>query len=263
VNLLPQDAAVATTQSTELLQQLQSLGWVDHTALGVLLVFFVIGLFKGLIWQVSRIGILVAAYIVAGRHGHDVAGLLAHGEAPLPTTSVPAAVPVDAAFSPGAAAPAAPPVLPAAPAETTIYLAYVLLFLAVLVVLSLLAMLLQKLAVKAGLGFFDRLLGGMLGVATGGCLVLFGMAIVHMFFRGSDLAAAAESSHSLRVSRRVVEALGPRVPDDLRALFALPALQPWRSQDATGPDQLPRPGSEPTDLGEPPAARPEPPTTRR
>ncbi|MFY9344228.1 MAG: CvpA family protein [Planctomycetota bacterium] len=200
VILAPQDVP-AQPPNPELLQQLQTLTWVDHTALGVLLVFFVIGLFKGLIWQVSRIAILVVAYVITGRFGGTVADLIAGPPAEAP--------------------PGTPP-----PAETTIYLAYVLLFLAVLIVLSLLAMLLQKLAAKAGLGFFDRLGGGVLGVATGGCVVLFGLAVVHMFFQGSQIAAAAGQSRSMQWSTRAIDWLGERVPDDLRKVFGLVALHP-------------------------------------
>jgi membrane protein required for colicin V production len=209
--ILPQDAPGGAT-STDLVQQLQTLGWVDHTALAVLLVFFVIGLFKGLIWQVSRIAILVAAYVVAGRYGTDIADVLA---------------------SPSADPAAAPP------SETTIYLAYVLLFLGVLIVLSLLAILLQKLAAKAGLGFFDRLGGGVLGVATGACVVLFGLFVVHMFFRGSGLAVAAESSHSLRLGKRAIDWLGDKVPDEMRSVFALAPLRAAAAGDGTSLPPLP------------------------
>ena len=213
MNFLPQDVPqglpegtaplpVPSGASSELLQQLQTLTWVDHTALAVLLVFFVIGLFKGLIWQVSRVAILVTAYVVSGRFGAPLASMLA---------------PV-AAAAPGAE--------PHAPSETTIYLAYVLLFLAVLIVLSLLAILLQKLAAKAGLGFFDRLGGGVLGVATGACVVLFLVFVMNMFFRDSQLAQAAETSHSLRLSKRAIDWLGDRVPDELRGVFELAPLHP-------------------------------------
>ena len=205
MHLLQQEPSAAAAPTSELLLQLQTLGWVDLTAIAVLLVFFVIGLFKGLIWQVSRVGILVAAYVVAGRFGPAVADLLAR-------TSVASPAPAE-------------PTAGATSTDTTIYLAYVLLFLVVLVALSLLAMLLQKLAVKAGLGFFDRLGGGVVGVATGGCVVLFGLFVVHMFFRGSQLALAAGESHSLRLSRQAVDALGPRVPDELRQVFALVPLR--------------------------------------
>lgn len=212
-----------------LLDQLSALGWVDRTALAVLLVFFVLGLFKGLIWQVSRIGILVAAYVVAGRFGHDVAGMLAGGP------------PADPA------APAA--AVDAGPGESTLYLAYVLLFLAVLVVLSLVAMLVKRLADKAGLGFFDRLGGGLLGIATGACVVLALVFVVHMFFKDSELARAAESSHSLRWSQRAIDWLGSAVDDDLRSVLELVPLQ---SGEAT--PGAPRAPGDPTAPGVPPAA---------
>ncbi len=231
VNLLPQDVPTAASPSPELMQQLQTLSWVDHTALGVLLVFFVLGLFKGLIWQVSRIAILVVAYVVAGRFGGEVAGMLAA------TTGAPSSE------APGSEAPGSE-----APGETTIYLAYVLLFLAVLIVLSLLAMLLQKLAVKAGLGFFDRVGGGVLGVATGACVVLFALSVVNMFFRGSQLALAADGSHSLRLCKRAIESLGSKVPDDLRAVFALTPL-----------DAVPLPAGEGTPPSVPPPSVTPPP----
>jgi membrane protein required for colicin V production len=193
----------AQTQAPELLQQLQHLGWVDHTALAVLLVFFVIGLFKGLIWQVSRVAILAVAYVAAGHFGAGVGAWLAR------TPAVGGDAQRAAADAP----------------ETTLYLAYVLIFLVVLVVLSLLAMLLQRLAQKAGLGFFDRLGGGVLGVATGACVVLFGLFVVNMFFGGSQLAQAAESSHALRLSRRAIDLLGEGVPDELRTVIALAPLR--------------------------------------
>lgn len=197
------------------------LGWVDRTALAVLAVFFVIGLFKGLIWQVSRVLILVVAYVVAGRFGQPFGEFLARTPA--------------VGGHPGASQADTP--------ETTLYLAYVLVFLGVLVVLSLLAILLQKLAAKAGLSFFDRLGGGVFGIATGGCVVLFLLFVVHMFFQGSQLAAAARESHSLRLSRRAIESMGSAVPDELRQVFALqplhpahPAGQPGNQLPATPPD---------------------------
>jgi membrane protein required for colicin V production len=220
-----------STQSAELVHQLQTLGWVDHTALAVLGVFFVIGLFKGLIWQVSRIAILVVAYVVAGRFGQPLGELLARTPA------------VGGKDGPG----------PIETPDTTLYLSYVLLFLAVLVALSLLALLLQKLAAKAGLGFFDRVGGGVLGVATGACVVLFGLFVVHMFFQGSQLAQAAESSYSLRLSRRAIDWLGDAVPDDLRHVMALVPLhvkQPVTLEPGSllpglpGHDPLPTPEQE-------------------
>jgi uncharacterized membrane protein required for colicin V production len=214
-------------------QQLELLGWVDRTALAVLAVFFVIGLFKGLVWQVSRVAILIVAYLVAGRFGAPLGRLLARAPDPA------------AAPDPGAAGAAAAAPLVADAPETMLYLAYVLLFLAVLVVLSLLAMLVQKFVDKAGLGFFDRLGGGVVGVGTGACIVLFLLSVVHMFFRGSQLAVAAESSHALRLARRTVDWLGTQVDDNLRHVFDLAPL----AASAEAPDGPPArpatPGAEP------------------
>lgn len=204
--------------SSGILAQLADLGWVDKTALGVLLVFFVLGLFKGLIWQVSRIGILIVAYMVAGWFGHDVAGMLS-------------STPVDKLAQDAMAT------TEVAPGETTLYLAYCLLFVAVLIVLSLLTMLIKKLADKAGLGFFDRLGGGVVGVATGACVVLAGVFVVNMFFPRSKLAEAADSSHSLRWSQQAIDWLGGTVNDDLRSVLALQPLNPFQPGQPQVPEQ--------------------------
>jgi uncharacterized membrane protein required for colicin V production len=216
-----QDPSAATSTTDSLVAALQSLGWVDKTALAVLLVFFVLGLFKGLIWQVSRIGILLAAYFVAGRFGHDVALML--GASP----AEPVPVGVDGS---GTLAYAVPEV---AQGETTIYVAYCLLFVGVLIVLSLLAMLIKKLADRAGLGFFDRLGGGVLGVATGACVVLAGVFGINMFFPSSNLAQAAGDSHSLRWSQKAIGWLGDAVDDDLRSVLS---LQPLEAGDGSNVD---------------------------
>ena len=210
---LQDPTAVASTTDT-VVTSLQSLGWVDKTALAVLLVFFVLGLFKGLIWQVSRIGILVAAYIVAGRFGQDVARMLG--------VKLHEPAPVGAEGAKGGTLGAISAAVPQG--ETTLYVAYCLLFVGVLIVLSLLAMLIKKLADRAGLGFFDRLGGGVLGVATGACVVLAGVFGIHMFFPSSQLAQAAGESHSLRWSQQAIGWLGEAVDDDLRSVLSLQPL---------------------------------------
>jgi uncharacterized membrane protein required for colicin V production len=225
------EPAATVAPTAELLQHLQAIGWVDRTAVAVLLVFFAIGVFQGLIWQVSRVGILVAAYVLSGRYGQQVASWLTQ-EQPMPAAAVP----------------------PEAPG-TTLYLAYVLVFLVVLVALSLLAIALQRAVKRVGLGFFDRLGGGIAGVAAGAGVVLFGLFVVHMFFQGSELAAAAKSSHSLRLCKRAIDLLGPSVPDDLREVIALVPLRsagvPPRSAAEPVP-AVPAPPAEPVPATWPP-----------
>lgn len=208
----------------------EHLGWVDITALSVLGVFFLLGLFKGAFWQVSRIVILVIAYFTSGRFGAPLGETLHRWTA---------------------ASEAEPP-----QGDTVLYLAYVVVFVSTLIVLSLLALLLQGLVRRAGLGFYDRLGGGVLGVVTGGCVVLFLLSVVHMFFPQSRAAAAAADSHSLRFSRRAVDALGDVVPDPMRRVFSLqplrpePLLHPLEQQGPAceGPGVLPGdPASRPPD----------------
>ncbi len=173
-----------------------NLGWVDAAALGVCGIFCVLGIFKGMIWQVSRVAILVAAYY----------GALEWGE-PLSTTLL-------AWTHTGPDAPTGDQV------TTAQCIAHVLLFLFVLVGLSLLALFLQGLARKAGLGFYDRLFGGALGAATGGLVVLVMMTGVLLFLPETRIAKAAEESHSLRLLQDGLTELGPRAPERLRTVFA-------------------------------------------
>ncbi len=177
--------------------------------MGVLAVFFVLGLFKGLIWQVSRVAILVAAYYGALEFGEPFARLL-----------------VDWTHT--------SPEAPSEQQETTaLCIAFVLLFLFVLVGLSLFALFVQSLARKAGLGFYDRLFGGVLGTATGALVVLVLMTGVLMFLPpGSQVAQAAQGSHSLRLLQGGIERLGPVAPPALRSVFC--AAHPPAERDGQG-----------------------------
>lgn len=191
------------------------LGWIDRTAIGVLLTFFVIGLFKGLVWQVSRILILVFAFYVSFQFGDDVATW------------------VDST-SPSAEVIAGAPSRPPSPPDTaTVYLTHCLLFLAMLVVMSLLSMMLQSFIVKAGLGFFNRIGGGLFGVVTGACVVFAAILAMHMCVpHDSKIVQAARQSHALELSRRAIAVLGPLVHNELREAVALQPLQDNSSQGA-------------------------------
>lgn len=193
--MLAQDPAA----HSDLVNQTQNLQWVDITALSVLTVFFIIGLWKGFVWQTSRIAILGVAYFVAGRLGPGLGDRLLHWLVEPPLTSQ--------------------------QQETALYIAYVLLFLVVLVLLSLLALLLQDLIKRAGLSFFDRLGGGFVGVATGGCVVLFLLSVVFMFAPQSHVAQAAETSHAMQLSARAVDWCGKVMPDEVRRVFNLKPLR--------------------------------------
>jgi len=187
---------------------LQSLGWVDLTALGLLGLFFLIGLWKGFVWQVSRIVILGAAVWLASRWGRGLGSLYSSWISGEPTPQQ---------------------------LQTAGYLAYATVFLGVLVVLSLLALALQNLVKKAGMTFFDRLGGGVFGVVTGAVGFVCLLTAAKMFLPGSSVVMAAEDSHSLRYARQGVERLGEVVPDDLRVLYELPRLRQAQQEDESAP----------------------------
>lgn len=187
---------------------LQSLGWVDLTALGILGLFFLIGLWKGLVWQVSRVIILAASVWMASRWGRGLGNLYSSWCAGDPTPQQ---------------------------VQTANYLAYATVFLAVLVVLSLLALAVQNFVKKAGMTFFDRLGGGVFGVVTGAVGFVCLLTAAKMFLPGSSVVMAAEDSRSLLYARQGVERLGEVVPDDLRVLYELPRLRQAQQQDATVP----------------------------
>ncbi len=218
------DGTAATETVPDILAALQALGWVDLTAVALLLVFCVIGLFKGLFWQISRIGILLVAYAVAGRFGGDVGTWLAHDLA-RSGADRPATVPnADGSATTLGAGP-----------DTIVYLSYLLVFLGVVIVLSLIAMQVQKMLSKSGMTFFDRLFGGVFGVATGACTVLALLFVVNMFFRETHLGTVVQASHSQRLSRDAINWLGPRVPDELRGALYLTPLRARHRPGGGGP----------------------------
>lgn len=176
---------------------LASLGWIDLTAIAVLLVFFVLGLFRGFVWQISRIVTLVVAYFVAGRYGEEVAARIRD------------------AFPEGI-----DPQLP-------LYIAYFCVFLAVLVVVSMVAYFIERLVQRTGLSFYNRVGGGVLGIGTGACVVVALLAGILMFLAtDSQIVQAAQSSRAMQASRRTISVLGAVVPDPVRELFGLEQGEP-------------------------------------
>ncbi len=174
------------------------LGWVDLGALVVLGVFFLLGLLRGFAWQIGRIATLVGSFATAVGFGPSLATHLFHG------------------------------------AETSrphLYAAYALSFLVAFIVLSGLARILHNAVRRAGLSFFDRLGGGVLGVATGGVLVMGGLSVVLMFGERFPVYESVQTSHAVEVSRTALRILGDAVPAPIQEVFAAERPTP-RSEPA-------------------------------
>lgn len=189
---MQEQLAAPETQSA-----LEALGWIDITAIAVIAVFFVLGIFKGVVWQISRLGTLVAAYVLAAMYGEGLGAWMFHGSVEGPDE------------------------------QLHVYVAYVAIFVGVLVVLSLLSLLLTKLVEKSGLTFYNRLGGGVLGVGTGALVVLLILAVGLMFFPQTNVVQAAHTSRVYQWSGGAVAWLDDivQVPDKLRELFP-PAEEP-------------------------------------
>lgn len=178
---------------------LASLGWVDITALAILAVFLVLGLFRGFLWQLSRIVTIVLGIHVAGRYSDDLEPR------------------IESWFGKEAIASGMPH-----------YVAYFLIFLGVLIALSLVAWLLEKVIKRTGMSFYDRVGGGLLGVGTGAAAVLaLLIAVFCLFPTDGSVVKAAEGSKALawsKVALQKAQGVIPAkwIPDGVRTKFGLP-----------------------------------------
>ncbi len=143
----------------------QQLGWVDFATLVILLVFFVLGLFRGLVWQLSRLLTLVLGFLAAGIWAQPLADTI--------VKTWPKAEPF------------------------ALYAAYFTIFLGAFLVLSLVAWLLSGVIKKLHLTLYDRLGGGALGILTGAAVVVLVLTIFYAFIpRETGIIQAAERSRT-------------------------------------------------------------------
>lgn len=192
---------------------LQELSWIDLTAIAIVIVFFVLGLFRGLIWQVSRVATLVVAYVIAAWFGTGFGNWLATWFAPETAPELPH------------------------------YIAYFIVFLVTLIAFGLLAGFLHRLVAKSPLSFYNRVGGGLLGVATGWLIVMTLLTGVQMAAEttgvGTSLAEAATSSRSRVLSDAVLEGTGSVLPEGWRGF-----TEEWRAM--LGGDAVAEDGGEGT-----------------
>ena len=157
-----------------------SLGWVDWTLLAVLLLSAVVGLWRGLLFEVLSLLGWVAAYIAAQALSSTVAPLL------------PVGVP-DGPLNQGAA--------------------FALVFVLSIVVWTLLSRLLRLIVHATPLQLIDRVLGGGFGVLRGVVLLLAVATVV-------SLTPAARSPHwqasqGAGLLAGLLQALKPMLPDSV------------------------------------------------
>jgi membrane protein required for colicin V production len=162
------------------MNDLQQLGWVDLTLLAILAVSVLIGLWRGLTFElVSLLGWLVA-FVIANSCGPPLADVVPLGE-------------------PGSG--------------LRLWICYAIVFFAVLVSCTLLARMLRALISATPLSVVDRLLGGVFGVARGALILVILATLVSLSpVAGSDTWRA---SHGALWLGQALEAMRPVLPQSL------------------------------------------------
>ncbi|HSW07243.1 CvpA family protein [Aquabacterium sp.] len=122
-----------------------ALGWVDMVLLGVLLLSVIVGLWRGLVFELMSLVGWVVAYVLANVYTPEMSGYVRIGEP-------------GSALNQGAA--------------------FVVAFILVLVVWSLLARLLRLVIHATPLTFIDRVLGAGFGVLRGVVLLLVAATLI-------------------------------------------------------------------------------------
>jgi membrane protein required for colicin V production len=170
---------------------INELSWIDWTSLAIVAYFLIAGLFRGFVWQASRLVSIVLAWMLATLFAVDLQGLLQGIWSELE-------------------------------GEPAFYLAFFIVLVAALVVLSIMTMLLNRLVKQLEMGFYNHLGGGLLGIATASGLIV---AVLGLLYRvlpdSSPIVAAARSSHTARVSSFIVDKAP--LPPEIQVLYREPA----------------------------------------
>ena len=136
----------------------------DFAVIAILLVSLLFGLWRGLVYEVLSLAGWPVAFLLSRLFAGDVA-----------------------------------PMMPGAQETMRVTLAYAVVFVAALIVWGALAWLLSRLVKAVGLGWLDRVLGGLFGVLRGGLVILVlvwlaGMTAVpdQPFWRDAQTSKTAE-----------------------------------------------------------------------
>jgi len=165
-----------------------SLGFIDVGALVVVLFFVIMGLVRGFVWQLVRLCAVIG--------GLTVARLYADRVAPLWTRFFPR---LDAPYD-------------------TI-LAYFTIFFLVVLASILVFYLLRNLLAALRLQSYDRLFGGILGVAKGMIVVVVAILLLSHISGAHELQRALGKSHAARLTASMVDKVEPMFPASVRSEF--------------------------------------------
>ncbi|MGH7151206.1 MAG: CvpA family protein [Planctomycetota bacterium] len=191
-----------------------SMGALDLVGALVLLLFLGLGFIHGFVGQAARLVAIVLGFFVAragAPHLSPVVGDLVPSLGPGMRTGI----------------------------------AYASLFLLVLLATALVGLALRKAIETLHLGFFDRLGGAALGLATGAVLHFALLVCVILFAKEERLALLERDSRSLRAAVRVAQMVSPALPPEARA--RIEAARARLPQDDAVPEPEEAPASAPAE----------------
>jgi membrane protein required for colicin V production len=159
---------------------LSQIGWVDWAVLAVLLISVIVGLVRGLLYEVMSLLGWVVAYVAAQAFGARVAAQLPVG-------------------APGSA--------------VNLAAAFVLVFVGTLIAWGLLSWLVKKLVQASPLSPLDRLLGAVFGLLRGAFVALAVGTVISL----TPLAKSAlwQASYSAAGLQAVLAGVRPWLPHDM------------------------------------------------
>ncbi len=186
-----------------------SMGALDLVGALVLLLFLGLGFLHGFVGQAARLVAIVLGFFVARAGAPHLAPVVGD-------------------------------LLPSLGEGMRAGIAYGSLFLLVLLAIALVGLALRKAVETLHLGFFDRLGGAALGLATGAVLHFALLVCVILFAKEDRLALLQRDSRSLRAAVRVAQMVSPALPPEARArIDAARARLPEADADSGREEEAP------------------------
>lgn len=174
-----------------------TLGPYDLMALGVVVLFFIMGLVKGFTVQVVRLATFIVALWLAKRYagsttdGGITEGCLAHQLINWFPNQF------------------------RRNDEIAVYVAYFIIFIAVIVLGTLIAFLLRALLKRLELRSYDRLMGGVLGIVVGIICVIVIVSVIVSILPDSKVTEKLSQSQTMKISTLIIQKAKPFFPPEL------------------------------------------------
>ncbi len=167
---------------------------IDLFAIGVILFFFILGIFKGFVMQVVRLLTFLIALAVATRYAGPSEDGTGNGLSGYLISWFPNHFGNN---------------------NIAVYVAYFLIFIAIFIIGTLIGHLLKSILKRLHLGAYDRLLGGCLGIAVGAVCVIVIVSSFVFISPESEFATKISDSHTARLSTKAVGIAKPFFPEEL------------------------------------------------